>query len=58
MKNRLHLSNEGFFSFSMYIVLIYMAGVYYHYHNRFMMIIEIQSNFIEIYNTRIQDILG
>lgn len=55
---RLLLKNDGFISFSLYIVLIYLITVYYHFYNRYMMIIEIRSNLILIYENYIHQIIG
>lgn len=49
--------NDAFFSFSIYFILLYLVGLYYHYHNRMFMILEIQSSFIEIYQMRIQGLM-
>lgn len=51
------LQNDGFFSFSIYFILLYLVGLYYHYYNKSFMILEIQSNFIEIYQLRIQGLM-
>lgn len=53
----LPLKNDGFFSLSIYFVLIYLVGVYYHYYNRFQLIFDIRMNLIEIYITRIEYII-
>jgi len=52
------LKNEGFISFSMYIILIYLISVYYHFYNRYMMVIEIRTNLILIYENYINKIIG
>ncbi|WP_169738719.1 hypothetical protein [Salinicoccus luteus] len=49
--------NDAFFSFSVYFILLYLVALYYHYHNKMFMILEIQSNFIEIYQMRIQGLI-
>lgn len=53
----LPLKNDGFFSLSVYFILIYLVGVYYHYYNRFQLIFDIRMNLIEIYITRIEYII-
>lgn len=50
----LSLRNDGFFSLSIYFILIYLLGVYYHYYNRFQLIYNIRENLIEIYITKIE----
>ncbi|CEA00059.1 hypothetical protein BN1048_00793 [Jeotgalicoccus saudimassiliensis] len=55
---RLSSANDGFFSISVYFLLIYLAGVYYHYFNRFQLILDIRMNLIEIYISRIQQIIN
>lgn len=52
------LKNEGFISFSLYIILIYLISVYYHFYNRYMMVIEIRTNLIFIYENYINKIIG
>lgn len=52
------LKNEGFISFSLYIILIYLISVYYHFYNRYMMVIEIRTNLILIYENYINKIIG
>lgn len=54
---RLLLKNDGFISFSLYIILIYLISVYYHFYNRYMMIIEIRTNLIFIYENYINKII-
>ncbi|CAM4169868.1 Sensor histidine kinase [Jeotgalicoccus halotolerans] len=55
-----HLSskNDGFFSLSVYFLLIYLIGVYYHYYNRFQLVLDIRMNLIEIYISRIDQIIN
>ncbi len=55
---KLLLKNEGFISFSLYIILIYLISVYYHFYNRYMMVIEIRTNLILIYENYINKIIG
>ncbi|SOC38706.1 hypothetical protein SAMN05878391_0507 [Salinicoccus kekensis] len=55
---RLLLENDGFISFSLYIVLIYLITVYFHFYNRYMMIIEIRTNLILTYENSIHQIIG
>lgn len=55
---RLSLKNDGFFSLSVYFLLIYLVGVYYHYYNRFQLILDIRRNLIEIYISRIDQIIN
>jgi hypothetical protein len=50
--------NDGFFSVSVYFLLIYLIGVYYHYFNRFQLILDIRMNLIEIYISRIDQIIN
>lgn len=52
------LNNDGFISFSLYIILIYLISVYYHFYNRYMMVIEIRTNLILIYENYINKIIG
>lgn len=52
------LNNDGFISFSLYIILIYLISVYYHFYNRYMMVIEIRTNLILIYENYINRIIG
>lgn len=54
----LPLRNDGFFSLSVYFLLIYLIGIYYHYINRFQLILDIRMNLIEIYITKIQQIIN
>lgn len=54
----LSLKNDGFFSLSVYFLLIYLIGVYYHYYNRFQLILDIRMNLIEIYISRIDQIIN
>lgn len=49
--------NDGFISFSLYIILIYLITVYYHFYNRYMMIIEIRTNLILTYENYIHQII-
>lgn len=55
-----HLSskNDGFFSLSVYFLLIYLIGVYYHYYHRFQLVLDIRMNLIEIYISRIDQIIN
>lgn len=55
---RLSLKSDGFFSLSVYFLLIYLVGVYYHYINRFQLILDIRMNLIEIYISRIDQIIN
>lgn len=55
---KLLLENDGFISFSLYIILIYLISVYYHFYNRYMMVIEIRSNLILIYENYINKLIG
>ncbi len=55
---KLLLKNDGFISFSLYIILIYLISVYYHFYNRYMMVIEIRTNLILIYENYINKIIG
>ncbi|SDK54667.1 hypothetical protein SAMN05216216_104169 [Lacicoccus qingdaonensis] len=55
---KLLLENDGFISFSLYIVLIYLISVYFHFYNRYMMVIEIRTNLILIYENYINKIIG
>ncbi len=55
---RLSLKSDGFFSLSVYFLLIYLVGVYYHYVNRFQLILDIRMNLIEIYISRIDQIIN
>lgn len=55
---KLLLENDGFISFSLYIVLIYLISVYFHFYNRYMMVIEIRTNLILIYESYINKIIG
>ncbi|CAD2073776.1 hypothetical protein GCM10007275_04510 [Jeotgalicoccus coquinae] len=50
--------NDGFFSVSVYFLLIYLIGVYYHYFNRFQLVLDIRMNLIEIYISRIYQIIN
>ncbi len=52
------LKNDGFISFSLYIILVYLISVYYHFYNRYMMVIEIRTNLILIYENYINKIIG
>lgn len=52
------LKSDGFFSLSLYFLLIYLIGVYYHYYNRFQLILDIRMNLIEIYISRIDQIIN
>lgn len=45
-------------SFSLYIMLIYLITLYYHFYNRYMMIIDIRTNLILIYENSIHQIIG
>ena len=54
---RCHFGNNGFFSLSVYVVLIYLIGLYYQYYNEIMITIDIRMNFIEIYQEKIRGIL-
>lgn len=56
MKN-LNLKAEGFFSLSVYFVLIYLIGVYYYYYERFQLILDIRMNLIDIYINQISELL-
>lgn len=55
---KLLLKNDGFISFSLYIILIYLISVYYHFYNRYMIVIEIRTNLILIYENYINKIIG
>lgn len=55
---RLSLKSDGFFSLSVYFLLIYLVGVYYHYYNRFQLILDIRMNLIEIYISKIDQIIN
>lgn len=55
---RLSLRSDGFFSLSVYFLLIYLVGVYYHYYNRFQLILDIRMNLIEIYISKIDQIIN
>lgn len=55
---RLLSENDGFISFSLYIVLIYLITLYFHFYNRYMMIIEIRTNLILTYENSIHQIIG
>ena len=57
MKN-LSSGNEGFFSISVYFLLIYLIGVYYHYFIKFQLILDIRMNLIEIYISKIYQIIN
>lgn len=54
---RFYFGNDGFFSLSVYIVLIYLIGLYYQYYNEIMITIDIRMNFIEIYKEKIRGIM-
>ncbi len=56
MKN-LNLNAKGFFSLSVYFVLIYLIGVYYYYYERFQLILNIRMNLIEIYVNQISKLI-
>lgn len=56
MKN-LNLNAKGFFSLSVYFVLIYLIGVYYYYYERFQLILDIRMNLIEIYVNQISKLI-
>ncbi|MCK1977125.1 hypothetical protein LNK15_08655 [Jeotgalicoccus huakuii] len=56
MKN-LNLNSKGFFSLSVYFVLIYLIGVYYYYYERFQLILDIRMNLIEIYVHQISNLI-
>ncbi|GGD95284.1 hypothetical protein GCM10007273_04480 [Jeotgalicoccus aerolatus] len=52
------LTNDGFFSLSVYFLLIYLIGVYYHYYSRFQLILDIRMSLIEIYINKIDQIIN
>lgn len=58
LMKRLLSENDGFMSFSLYIMLIYLITLYYHFYNRYMMIIDIRTNLILIYENSIHQIIG
>ncbi|MET3110037.1 hypothetical protein ABHD89_000425 [Salinicoccus halitifaciens] len=58
LMKRLLSENDGFISFSLYIVLIYLITLYFHFYNRYMMIIEIRTNLILTYENSIHQIIG
>jgi len=53
----LHSKNDGFFSFSIYIILIYLISLYYQYYNEMMITLDIRMNFIEIYQYKISRLI-
>lgn len=54
---RLLSKNDGFFSFSIYIILIYLISLYYQYYNEMMITLDIRMNFIEIYQSKIRGLV-
>jgi hypothetical protein len=57
MKHYPFKNDHGFISFSMYIILIYLIGIYIHFYNRIMMVTEIRGNFISIYQEYINQLM-
>lgn len=51
------LKSDGFFSFSIYIILIYLISLYYQYYNEMMITLDIRMNFIEIYHHKIRGLV-
>lgn len=49
MKPFIFKNTNGFISFSAYIILIYLLSIYIHFYNRVMMVVDIRSNLISVY---------